>query len=91
MNQVDGYVAGKLYAYMAQAYLEYAQKKRISLRTLGFIKTIQEKTEVYTCFNLPISLMTEDYSQLKKIKESQEWLDFYQTAINYRHFLESLI
>lgn len=91
MNQVDGYVAGKLYAYMAQAYLEYAQKKRISLRTLGLIKTIQEKTEVYTCFNLPISLMTEDYSQLKKIKESQEWLDFYQTAINYRHFLESLI
>lgn len=91
LNQVDGYVAGKLYAYMAQVYMEYAHKKQLDSRTLGFIKDIQKKIEVYTCFNLPIALMIEDYNQFAKIKESQEWLNFYQTAVNYRHFLESLI
>lgn len=90
LNHIDGYVAGKLYAYMAQAYLEYAQKKQLDPKTIRFIKSIQMKIEVYTCFNLPIALMMEDYSQFSEIKASQEWLDFYQTAVNYRHFLEFL-
>ena len=75
---------------MAQAYLEYAQKKQLDPKTIRFIKDIQKKIEVYTCFNLPIALMMEDYSQFSEIKASQEWLDFYQTAVTYRHFLESL-
>ena len=90
LNQIDGYIAGKLYAYMAQTYLEYALNKQLDPRTIRLIKNIQRKIEVYTCFDLPIALMTEDYSQFPKIKASQEWLDFYQTATNYRHFLESL-
>ena len=90
LNQIDGYIAGRLYAYMAQAYLEYALKKELDSRTLTFIKDIQKKIEVYTCFDLPIALMTEDYSQLVKIKESQEWLDFNQTVVHYHDFLKSI-
>lgn len=90
LNQTDGYIAGKLYAYMAQAYLEYACQKKLNSRTLHIIKSIQQKIEVYACFNLPIALMKEDYRQFPKIIESQEWLDFYKTSIYYRKFLDSL-
>ena len=90
LNDIDGYIAGKLYAYMAQAYLEYAQNKQLDPKTVKIIKYIQEKIEVYTCFDLPIALMVEDYSQFPQIIASQEWLDFYQTALNYRRFLEYL-
>lgn len=91
LNQIDGYIAGKLYAYMAQAYLEYACAKQITLRTIHVIKSIQEKIEVYSCFDLPIAIMQEEYSQFPQIQKSQEWLDFYTTASNYRRFLDLLI
>lgn len=90
LNQVDGYIAGKLYAYMALAYLEYACYHQLSKRTLSIIENIQQKIQVYTCFRLPIALMKDDYSEMPSIMNSQEWIDFYQTAVAYRQFLDCL-
>ncbi len=90
-NQEDGYIAGQLYAYMAQSYLEYAQKRQIEPETLSKIEGIIHKIEVYSCFYLPIALMKEDYSRFKEIRASQEWLNFDRTAATYRSFLDCLI
>lgn len=89
-NQKDGYLAGKLYAYMAQAYLEYALRKMVDPRTLETISTIQKTIQVYSCFQLPIALMQKDDSCLPQIQNTQEWLDFDRTLTCYRAFLRSL-
>lgn len=89
-NQEDGYLAGQLYAYMAQAYLEYAHQKKVTPRTVETISAIQKKIQVYSCFQLPIVLMQKDYSRLSEIQKSQKWLDFNRTVSCYRTFLDSL-
>lgn len=90
-NQQDGYLAGKLYAHMTQAYYEYSLTHTISDNTLHIIQHIQEKIEVYSCFYLPIALMCEDYYKLPQIRNSQEWIDYDYTAVKYRCFLDALI
>lgn len=90
LNQIDGYIAGKLYAYMALAYFEYACYHRLCKRTLSIIEKIQRKIQVYTCFRLPIALMEDDYSDFPNILRSQDWIDFYQTAMTYRRFLDRI-
>lgn len=90
LNQKDGYIAGKLYAYMAQAYFEYACCRKLNRRTLSIIENIQQEIQVYTCYQLPIALMNEDYGNLSNIKNSQEWIDFCETEKNYRRFLDCI-
>jgi len=89
-NQKDGYLAGQLYAYMAQAYLEDARQKMVNPHTLEAIRAIQEKIQVYSCFQLPIALMQKDDNRLLQLQSSQEWLDFDRTVACYRTFLDSL-
>lgn len=43
LNQQDGYLAGKLYAHMANAYYEYAVSHHISKNTLRIIRDILKK------------------------------------------------
>ena len=87
-NQADGYMAGQLYAYMAQAYYEYARYGNVSNETENIIKSIQKKIQVYGYFSVPIAMMQERYSDLKKLREEYEWLDFDKTIITYRKFLD---
>lgn len=90
LNQQDGYLAGKLYAHMANAYYEYAVSHHISKNTLRIIRDILKKIQVYSYFELPLSIMTEEYHNLLQIRRSYEWLDFDYTVIKYRSFLDSL-
>lgn len=89
-NQQDGYLAGKLYAHMANAYYEYSVAHNISKNTLHIIRHILEKIQVYSYFELPLSIMSEEYNKLPLIRNSYEWIDFDYTAIQYRLFLDSL-
>lgn len=87
-NQADGYMAGQLYAYMARAYYEYARYGNVSNETENIIKSIQKKIQVYGYFSVPIAMMQERYSDLKKLREEYEWIDFDKTIITYRKFLD---
>ncbi len=89
-NKKDGYIAGQLYAYMAQAYYEYAQYGTVSIITLETIKKIQKKIQVYGYFSLPLAMMQEDYQSLKYIRNQYEWLDYDKTLLIYRQFLDSI-
>ena len=89
-NRQDGYIAGKLYAHMANAYYEYSVAHNISKNTLHIIRHILEKIQVYSYFELPLSIMSEEYNKLPLIRNSYEWIDFDYTAIQYRLFLDSL-
>ncbi len=89
-NQEDGYLAGKLYAYMAQAYYEYALTHSVSSKTLRIIRNIQDKIQVYNYFCLPLILMSDDHSSLKNIEHQYEWIDYNKTVVEYCRFLKSL-
>lgn len=89
-NEQDGYIAGKLYAYIAQAYLEYSLKKYISNSTMNIIQNIQKQIQVYGYFSLPIALMQKETGSLKKIRQKYEWINFDKTVLTYRRFLDSL-
>lgn len=86
INHADGYVSGELFAYMAQAYLDYSQKGAVSVQTLDNIKARMDKNEVYRFFELPLALMANDTSEVERIATSYEWLDFKQTVEKYRQF-----
>jgi len=89
-NQQDGYIAGQLYAYMAQAYYEYAQYGSVHENTLHKISNIQNEIQVYEYFSLPLVLMQKKYSDLKLIRNKYEWLNFDKTVLAYRRFLDSI-
>lgn len=89
-NEQDGYQAGQLYAYMARSYYEYARYGCISVQTFDQIKDIQNKIQVYGYFSLPLALMQEEYWKLKQIREEYEWINFNETALTYRKFLDNI-
>lgn len=89
-NQQDGYLAGKLYAHMVNAYYEFSVDHNISKNTLYVIEYIMDKIQVYSYFKLPLSIMCQEYNKLQQIRDSYEWIDFYSTAKQYRLFLDSL-
>lgn len=89
-NKDDGYRAGQLYAYMAQAYYEYARYGSVSKQTLDLITDIHYEIKVYGYFSLPLALMEKKYSQLNQIREEYEWLDFDKTVSIYMNFLDSI-
>ncbi len=86
INHADGYISGELFAYMAQAYLDYSQKGAVTVQTLNEIKVRLEKNEVYRFFQLPLALMANDESKVERIAIAYEWLDFEQTVEKYRQF-----
>lgn len=89
-NKQDGYIAGQLYAYMVQAYYEYAQYGIVLDSTLGIIKNIQTEIQVYGYFSLPLAMMQGEYSELNQIRNQYEWLNFDKTALTYRQFLDAI-
>lgn len=91
INQNDGYQSGELFAYMAQAYLDYAQEGIVSERTINLIEKLLVKNEVYQYFRLPLFIMKNDISAIEKIKDEFDWLDFDCTEKTYRSFLSTLL
>ena len=90
INQMDGYISGELFAYMAQAYLDYACNGTVSDQTLYNIEMRLQKINVYRYFELPLAIMQQNNSKIKEISTEYEWLDFAQTLAEYRRFLSLL-
>ena len=90
INQADGYISGELFAYMAQAYLDYAQRGVVSNQTLSEITMPLDKYGVYRFFELPLALMAQDHAAVERIAMAYEWLNFEKTVIEYRRFFELL-
>ena len=90
INHADGYISGELFAYMAQAYLDYSQKGAVTTQTLFEIKARIDKNEVYRFFELPLALMANDKIMVESIATTYEWLDFEQTVEKYRQFFKLL-
>lgn len=90
LNKIDGYQSGELFAYMAQAYLDYAQNSSISSGTLGKIEKLLNDNEVYVFFRLQIAIMQKDNDTIFSLKEAFQWLDFDTTLEKYRNFINRI-
>lgn len=90
LNKIDGYRSGELFAYMAQAYLEYARYSSIFSDTLDKIEKLLNDNEVYLFFRLPIAVMQKDDDTIISLKKAFQWLDFDTTLKNYRNFINRL-
>lgn len=90
INRKDGYQSGELFAYMAQAYLDYAKTGVVTKNTTDRIEQMLENNGVYTYFRLQLAMMCNDDSQISSIGTSYDWIDFSYTAKECRHFLSQL-
>lgn len=86
LNRKDGYQSGELFAYMAQAYLEYSLKGHISKNTLCVIENMLTNNMVYEYFRLPLAIMLRDTKMLEFCRTKYEWFDFNYTAQCYKNF-----
>lgn len=90
INSDDGYDSGCLFAYMAQACLDYAKEGFVSSSTLKNITELINNNGVYKFFMLPIAIMQGDQYKISEIEKSFEWLDFKDTLTRYNNFLSKL-
>ena len=90
LNKIDGYQSGELFAYMAQAYLDYAQRSSISPDTLNNIEKLLNGNEVYLFFRLQIAIMQKDDDTIFSLKETFQWLDFDITLKKYSDFINRI-
>lgn len=90
INHGDGYISGELFAYMAQAYLDYAQYGSVKDYTKEEIERRLDSIGVYRFFELPLALMEDDRIKTEKIANDYEWLDYNYTLNKYRQFLSCL-
>lgn len=90
INREDGYQSGELFAYMAQAYLDYALDGFVHKETEGEIMDLIHRNKVYQYFALPLSIMTGDELGINAQRCEYEWLDFDFTVVQYKKFFKSL-
>jgi len=90
INENDGYQSGKLFAFMAQAYLDYAQNGIIKNDTFNAIDELLIKNEVYTYFRLPIYIMQKQEDLVESQRIAYNWLNFDYTVHQYRCFIGRL-
>lgn len=90
INCEDGYQSGELFAYIAQAYLDYALDGVVSTQTDNQIEHLLTCNKVYTFFRLQLALMRGDCSNVVKIGRTYDWLDYSQTERVCRLFLSQL-
>lgn len=88
INHNDGYQSGELFAYMAQAYLEYSRYANIQPRTYKIIISLIKQNNVYSYFRLPLYIMKEMKEKVEELRDSYEWLDFDSTVKAYNQFFE---
>lgn len=90
INRKDGYQSGELFAYMAQAYLDFACIGTIDSKTYNHIEHLLQKNDVYTYFRLPLFLMKDEQKAVEEIESTYEWVDFNDTKSKYCNFLTKL-
>lgn len=91
INREDGYQSGELFAYMAQAYLDYALTGVVAKETDKAIEQLLVCNNVYTFFRLQLTIMRGDRSAVSCIGEAYDWLDFAHTEKECRRFLSQLL
>lgn len=90
INLKDGYQSGALFAYMAQAYLDYALTGAVRRETNDRIEHLLVCNKVYSYFRLPLAIMREDSSEIRRIGEEFDWIDFEHTEKECQRFLSQL-
>lgn len=90
INHKDGYQSGELFAFVAQAYLDYALTGIISSKTDAKIEHLLNCNKVYTFFRLQLAIMRNDKSLIISISQKYQWLDFENTEAKCRQFLRQL-
>lgn len=90
INRKDGYQSGELFAYMAQAYLDYARIGVVTQNTINQIEHLLVCNGAYTYFRLQLAIMCGDTSQVSYIGENYDWIDFAHTEKECRRFLSQL-
>lgn len=90
INREDGYQSGELFAYMAQAYLDYAQNGFVNVKTEEKIIELIHQNKVYGYFSLPLSIMAHDDFRTNSMRDEYEWLDFNFTVAQYKKFFNSI-
>lgn len=90
INREDGYQSGELFAYVAQAYLDYARNKKISEKTHNNIERLFLQNGAYTFFRLQLAIMDGDAIKVNNIRSEYEWIDFESAEKECRHFLSQL-
>lgn len=90
INVKDGYQSGVLFAYMAQAYLDYACTGKVTKKTTDYIEHLLSKNNVYTYFRLPLLLMQNAQEAVDALESKYEWIDFKRTESEWCRFLNQL-
>lgn len=90
INHEDGYQSGELFAYMAQAYLDYALNGTVSDKTQKQIEQLLVRNNVYTFFRLQLAIIKEDQHSINRISHDYDWIDFSYTVKECRRFLSQL-
>lgn len=90
INRKDGYQSGELFAYMAQAYLDYARMGVVTQNTINQIDHLLIGNGAYTYFRLQLAIMCGDTSRVSYIGKRYDWIDFAHTEKECRRFLSQL-
>lgn len=90
LNQKDGYQSGELFAYMAQAFLEFGKWGVITPNTFQHIDDMLEANKVYAFFQLPLAMMCNQMAKIEKCHYDFKWIDFDYTYRTYQKFFSIL-
>lgn len=90
INRSDGYQSGELFAYLAQAYLDYAKEGNICDATRNKIEEKLYDNGVYCFLRLPIAIMDNDADAIVELSTKYEWINFKHTEEKYRLFISQL-
>lgn len=90
INQKDGYQSGELFAYMAQAYLDFAKKGIVQPDTEAEITTLIKRNNVYPYFMLPLYIMAKKEKEIEKLGSKYEWFNFKNTLKQYKKYLSAI-
>ena len=90
LNEEDGYESGMLFAYMAQAYLDYSLFSEIKQTTSTKIDDLLKTNKVYPFFKLPLAIMQNNEQLINDLEKSYEWLNFEMTKQHCQEFLNKI-
>ena len=90
LNEKAHYPSGILFALMAEAFWEYAQKGYVSISLQNQIASILKQGLVYQYFELPLSIMKADARTINRLENEFQWIDFSYTTKQYKEFLSAI-
>lgn len=89
-NKSVHYPAGELFAFIAEAYLEYSENRILSCKTYTKIVDLIDSLQVYQFLKLPISVLYNKQFNVSILSKQFNWLDFDYTISQYKRFFYML-